>query len=354
MTVTAIPSSLRSLGTTMRAVRFHGREDLRWEEVPVPTLGAGEVRIRPLAVGICGTDAHIFHGEFPADAPRVLGHEISGLVDAVSAGVKDIREGDFVTVQPNTFCGTCRYCRLGREHLCTNMRAYGVHMDGGFAEAMVATAKVVYGLPGSLDPRVGCLAEPLACCIHGMDLLKVQSGATVLVIGAGVIGLALMRLTRLAGAGLLVASEPNILRRQNALAFGADHAVDPHKPEDREKLRELTNGLGFDAVIDAVGAAATFEQAIVEAARGATILAFGVAPMGATASVRPYDIFQRELTVVGSLINPYTHERAVTLLPQMGFEKLQVNAFPLAEFQQAFAAQATSTAAAKAEILPQS
>ena len=353
MTVTTLPSSLPTLGTTMQAMRFHGVEDLRLEDIPVPKPGPGEVRIRPLAVGICGTDAHIFHGEFPAEAPRVLGHEMSGLVDAVGAGVEGLSEGDFVTVQPNTFCGSCRYCRLGREHLCPNMRAYGVHMDGGFAQATVAIAKTVYRLPGGLDPRVGCLAEPLACCIHGMDLANVRSGSTVLVIGAGLIGLALMRLARLAGAGLIVASEPNALRRQNALAFGADRSIDPKASDAAAELRDLTNGLGFDVVIDAVGAAITFEQAIAQAARGATVLAFGVAPIRDAATVRPYDIFQRELTIVGSFINPYTHERAVSLLPQMGFERLQINAFPLADFQNAFAAQATSTAAAKVEILPQ-
>ncbi len=353
MTNAATPPPLRSLGATMKAVRFHGRENLRLDELPVPDPQPGEVRIRPLATGVCGTDAHIFHGEFPANPPRVLGHEIAGVVEAVGAGVKDFREGDFVTVQPNTYCGSCRYCRMGREHLCPNLWAYGVHMDGGFAQAMVVMAKAVYHLPSGLDARIACLAEPLACCIHGMDLLAVQSGSTVLVIGAGLIGLTLTRLARLSGAGLIVASEPNGLRRENALAFGADFALDPNAQGWREALRDHTGGLGFDAVIDAVGASATFEQAIFAAARGGTILVFGVARMRETASVRPYEIFQRELTVVGSFINPYTHERAVTLLPQMGLEKLRVDTFPLEEFRQAFEAQAASTAAAKIEILPQ-
>ena len=109
--MTGATSRLRSLGATMKAVRFHGRENLRLDELPVPDPQPGEVRIRPLATGVCGTDAHIFHGEFPANSPRVLGHEIAGLVEAVGTGVKDFREGDFVTVQPNTYCGACRYCR---------------------------------------------------------------------------------------------------------------------------------------------------------------------------------------------------------------------------------------------------
>ena len=138
------PSALPTLGSTMKAMRFHGVGDLRLDELAVPEPKPGEVRLRPLAVGLCGTDAHIFKGEFPAPIPTVLGHEIAGIIDAVGAGVKGLKEGDLATVQPNTYCGVCRYCRMGREHLCANLCAYGVHMNGGFAEAMAVAARVVY------------------------------------------------------------------------------------------------------------------------------------------------------------------------------------------------------------------
>lgn len=335
----------------MNAIRFHGPGHLRLEELAAPDPKPGEVRLRPLAAGLCGTDAHIFKGEFPASPPVVLGHEVAGIIDAVGAGVKGLKEGDLVTVQPNTFCGVCRYCRTHREHLCPELRAYGVHMNGGFAEAMVAPARVVYRLPSGLGARLGCLAEPLACCVHGMDRLGVQSGSTVLVIGAGLIGLMLTRLARLAGAGLIVASEPQEHRRACTLGFGADCAVDPNQAGESQALA-ATHGEGFDFVVDAVGSSATFSQAITSAARGGTILVFGCAPLHATASVRPFDLYARELTVLGSFINPYTHERAVSLLPKMGLENLWIETFPLAEFPQAFEAHAT-TSAAKVELLPQ-
>ena len=222
-----IPSAPVTLGTTMKAMRFHGVGDLRLDELAVPDPRPGEVRLRPLAVGLCGTDAHIFKGEFPAPSPVVLGHEIAGIIDAVGAGVKGLKEGDLATVQPNTYCGVCRYCRTGREHLCSDLRAYGVHMNGGFAEAMVAQARVVYRLPSRLDARVGCLAEPLACCVHGMDRAAIQSGSTVLVIGAGLIGLMLTRLARLAGAGLIVSSEPQESRRASALTVWGGYCGEP-------------------------------------------------------------------------------------------------------------------------------
>ena len=325
----------------MRALIFHGTGDLRLEQRPLPEPAAGEARVRPHAVGICGTDAHIFKGEFAAAAPVVLGHEIGGVVDAVGPGVKSIKEGDLVTVQPNTFCTLCRFCRTGREHLCPEMRAYGVHMNGGFAEAMVARASTLYRLPQGVDARTGCFGEPLACCVHGMDRLALRSGAPVLVIGGGAIGLMLTRLARLQGAGHITLSEPNPLRRAVALEFGADVAVAPETIEG-----------DFDFVIDAVGSARTFEQAVQKAARGGTILVFGVAPPEAVASLRPNEVFARELTIVGALINPYTHARAVELLPQMGLERLNVATFGLADFAEAFAAQARGDSA-KVLILPQ-
>jgi threonine dehydrogenase-like Zn-dependent dehydrogenase len=348
----SISSALKSLGSTMQAMRFYGPGDLRLEQLAVPDPKPEEVRLRPLAAGLCGTDAHIFKGEFPAASPVVLGHEVAGIIDAVGAGVKGLAEGDLVTVQPNTYCGVCRYCRTGREHLCPDLRAYGVHLDGGFAEAMVAPARVVYRLPAGLDARLGCLTEPLSCCVHGMDRVAVRSGSTVLVIGAGLIGLMLTRLVRLAGAGYIVVSEPQELRRACAREFGADEVMDPMLEAESPAVA-ATDGEGFDFVIDAVGSSATFSQAIAMAGRGGTILVFGCAPMHATTSVRPFDIYARELTVLGSFINPYTHERAVSLLPQMGLGKLQIEAFRLEEYRRAFDKRAATSAVAKVELLPQ-
>ncbi len=337
----------------MRAIRFKGVGELRLEEVPAPKPGPGDVLLRPLAVGVCGTDTHIIYGEFPSACPLTLGHEIGAVVKGVGAGVKRVREGDLVSVEPHIYCTACRYCVMGMEHLCLDKKAFGVHLDGGLAEALVVPERTVYVLPKGVDARIGCLAEPLACCVHGMDRLAVRSGTSVLVIGAGPVGLMLIRLARLAGAGLIVASEPNQQRREGAAVFGADVVLDPTAADWREQTLNLTSGFGFDSVIDAVGAAATFETAVNVAARAGRILVFGVAPMRTVATIKPYDIFVRELTILGSVINPYTHGRAVSLLPQMGLEKLDIKAFPLGAYQEAFAAQASGTEAMKIELLPQ-
>ena len=241
----------------------------------------------------------------------------------------------------------------GREHLCSDLCAYGVHMNGGFAEAMVASAQVVYRLPSGMNPRLACLAEPLSCCVHGMDRAAIQSGSTVLVIGAGLIGL------MLTPAGAAGRSGLDCFERAAGNSAGRapwnlapTMRSDPNPRANATPL-DATHGEGFDFVIDAVGSSATFTQAVAMAARGGTVLVFGCAPMQATSTVRPFDIYARELTVKGSFINPYTHERAVSLLPQMGLEKLPIDAFPLAEFRQAFEAPAATGTAAKVELLPQ-
>ncbi len=333
----------------MKGLRFHGVKDLRLDELPLRDPRPGEVRIRPDAAGICGTDLHIFRGELSATRPVVLGHEVAGRVDAVGAGVKNVREGDLVTVQPNTSCGVCRYCREGREHLCPDLRAYGVHLDGGFAEALVVTARAVYPLPKGVGAGIGCFAEPLACCIHGMDRLGMWSGSSVLVLGAGVIGLMLTRLARLSGAGFLAVTEPDEARRRAALGFGANAVFEPNS----ESLMAASEGRGFDFVIDAVGGRATFEQAVSMAGRGGGILVFGVAPVDATASIRPFDVYARELTIVGTFVNARSQERAVQLLLQMGLGDLSVRTLRLDEFEQAFEDGRRDSAVTKYQILPQ-
>ncbi len=126
----------------MLGVRFHGPHDLRLEAIDLPTPGPGEVRVRPRAVGICGTDAKIVDGNFHAVSGVVLGHEIAGPVDVLGLGVTGLREGDLVSVEPHLYCGACRYCRLGLEHLCPGKRALGVHLDGGMAEAIGVPARL--------------------------------------------------------------------------------------------------------------------------------------------------------------------------------------------------------------------
>lgn len=295
----------------MRAAVFYGPGDLRIEERENPQVGAGEVLVEVLACGICGTDRHIYHGEFDARPPVVPGHEYTGRVVEVGGGVGDLAVGDHIAVDPNIHCGACRSCRRGEIHLCENGLALGVDMDGGFAELAVVPRRQCYRLASRVPPLEGALTEPLACCVHGIDLADVGVGDRVAVIGGGLIGQMLAQLARLRGAGYVVLSDPILARREMAMSMGADAVVDP---TDSDPLEGTSLIKGADVVIEAVGSTETAAQAIDWAAPGGTIVWFGVAPPGETVEVEPNLVFRKELSIKGSLINPHTHERALALL----------------------------------------
>jgi L-iditol 2-dehydrogenase len=335
----------------MKAAVFHGPGQLEVEERPVPDIGPDDVLLEVEACGICGTDQHILHGAYTARVPCVLGHEFAGLVRDRGARVRNVEVGDRVTIEPHRFCGVCKFCRVGKEHLCLTKLAYGVHLDGGLADYCAVPARTAYRLPFSMPARIGCLTEPLACCVHGIDRLHLRAGQSLVIIGAGPIGLLMTQLSRLQGASPVAVVEPNHARRDTALMMGADHALDPTSTAFTEHVHELTEGLGFDAIIEAVGRPETFELALDLAARGSTILVFGVAPPDLTVPVRPNAIYAKELTLVGSVINPYTHHRAVELLPRLDFSHFTIKTFPLDDVAAALDAQ-RSGEAIKIEIAP--
>lgn len=336
----------------MRAVRFHAPNDVRVEDVLLPVPAPEEIRIRPIAVGICGSDSHIVAGDYPARAPVVLGHEIAGVVDAIGSEVRSVVEGDLVTVEPHRYCGFCRYCRTGREHLCLTKEAYGVHLDGGLAEALVIPARIAYHVPGGIGPEIACLTEPVACCIHALDRLAPMSGMSLAVFGAGPAGCILARLARLMGVGPIVVVEPRPARRERATVFGADAVIDPGAAGWADAARHESGSDGFDYLIDAVGSPAVLEEAVNLAARGARILAFGVAHPEATVALRPNEIYSKELSILGSVINPFTHHRAAELLPHLGLDQLQIQKYPLEAIEAALEAQIAGTAD-KVEVSPQ-
>jgi threonine dehydrogenase-like Zn-dependent dehydrogenase len=302
---------------------------------PLPALGAADIRIAPLAVGVCGTDAHIVAGQFAAEDGAVLGHEICGRVVELGSEATGVGVGDLVTVEPHRYCTACYYCRSGLEHLCTQKRGYGVRLDGGMTESMVLPARIAYRLPEETPPWLGALCEPVACCVHGMDRLGVTSGEALLIHGCGPAGAILVALGRLLGASPIVVLDPQRNRRELALRMGADTALDPHAHGSFDAALAATGGIGFPAIVDAVGTAAILETSIEMAARGGRILMFGVAAPRDIAKISPHELFSRELTLLGSVINPYTHQRAVALLPRLGLDRLTAAFFGLDEFSAA-------------------
>lgn len=321
---------------SIMAARHHGPGDLRLETVETASLRPGWVEVQPKAVGICGTDAHIHSGEFPARPPVTLGHEIAGVVTDVGDDVSDLDVGDRVCVEPHLFCTVCRYCRGGREHLCVDKLAFGVHLDGGMAESVALPRRTIYRVPEHISFSIAAMSEPLACSLHGFDRLAPRQGEPLAIIGAGPAGLINTALAAVAGTSPIVVIEPSARRRELATAFGADITVDPTADGWVQTTLDATDGHGFDAVIEAVGSGPTFERALQLTARGARVLAFGAAPTDATATVRPYDIFANELTVLGTVINPYTQERAVRMLDGLPFDRMPIETVPLSDVHRAF------------------
>lgn len=323
----------------MRIVRFHADGSLRCEDLPAPEPGQGEVLLAPQAVGVCGTDAHILDGHFPSRPPVALGHEVAAIVQDVGPGVTAVAPGDLVTVEPHLYCGICASCQLGNVQTCTDRRAPGVHLNGGMSELMVVPQTIAYRLPEGTPPLHGALTEPIACCVHAVDRLEAKSGLPVAVFGCGPAGAIITALCSLAGLAPIVVIDPRASRRDLALRVGADHVIDPSTQDVHAAAMELTGGVGFPSVIEAAGKGPVLEQAVGIAARSATILLFGVADPHDTATVRPNEIYTKELRLVGTALNPYTHRRAIGLLHRLPLNELRTVVYPLDKVPQAIDAQ---------------
>ena len=301
----------------MKAAVFFGKHDLRVVDVPIPEPGPREVRVKIAYCGVCGTDLHIFHGDggaVPVPNGTILGHEFSGLVDKVGSEVKRFKVGDRVSVDPNDWCGECYFCKNGKAHFCTQMKGYGTTFPGGFAEYTCAPEKQIYPLPDALDLRTASQCETVSCCVNGIDLARIKAGSNVLVLGAGPIGLMMIQLARSCGAGKIVVSELVAKKRELALKLGADLAVDPQAQDLQTVLREVFENT--DCVIEAAGTPATQRQAIALAGKSATVMLFGLVPPETEIPLKTFEVFNRELTITSSFINPYTFTRAIRMLAQ--------------------------------------
>lgn len=298
---------------TMKAARLEATATMALRTVEKPVAGPGEILVKVLAAGICGSDRHMFKGEYPTAIPVTLGHEFSGLVEAVGAGVSRFSGGELVTIDPNIACGTCSACRNARPNLCERLTAIGVTRDGGFAEYAAVPEAQAFLLPPGLDPVHGAFSEPLACCLHAIDKAKIRTGDSVAILGGGVIGLLMVQLAKLEGAGRIILITRQASRRETALALGATHALDPSATDTVAEVKALTAG-GVDVAIECAGVPETFQTGLKMTRRGGSFVLFGVAPAGMDVAVTPFDLLISEVDLRPAYLNPFTHERAAALV----------------------------------------
>jgi threonine dehydrogenase-like Zn-dependent dehydrogenase len=305
------------MGTMLAAV-YHGPHDIRLEEVPVPQPGPGEAVMRVRAASICTTDLRIFnHGHFkiPENAVRILGHEVAGEIVVVDEQITYLVPGTRVAIAPNVGCGVCWECVQGNNNLCPDYDAFGITLDGGFAEYMRITAPAVkqgnvVEIPDNLSFEEAALNEPLSCCYNAQQACRLAPGETMVVIGAGPMGLMHLLLARYSGAGQVIVSEIQAGRARQAAAFGADLVIDPRNQDLREAVLKATGGHGADVVMVAVGSAELQEQAVELAARRGRVNFFaGLAAGRDRACVNSNWIHYGQVTVTGTTGSNYRHYR---------------------------------------------
>ncbi|MDD4368454.1 MAG: zinc-dependent alcohol dehydrogenase family protein [Oscillospiraceae bacterium] len=309
----------------MLALVLTAPQTLELKQLPCPQPAPEEVLIKVAACGVCGTDLHLFNGEggaFASHYPLIMGHEFAGTISQVGQAVQQLQPGDRVCVDPNLYCGGCEPCRQGAVQFCEHMTGYGTTAPGGFAEYCCVNQRSVYKIPDQLSLDHAALAEPVACCLHGLDRSALKPGNSVLLTGFGPIGNILFQLARQAGAGKLAVIEPLAEKREQARRLGADLVVDPFTQDPAAALAAFGP---LNTVIDCVGKPGTMAQAVTLASRGATVMLFGLGTAQDELVLHPYtDIFQKELTLTGSFINPLVTRRVINLLARERIDLEQV------------------------------
>ncbi|KMQ38501.1 zinc-dependent alcohol dehydrogenase family protein [Oenococcus oeni] len=296
----------------MNALVLDKMNHLEVENLKKPTPKNNEVLIKVAYVGVCGTDKALYQGlPGSADAvpPIVLGHEDSGTVVEIGESVTNFEVGDRVAIDPNIYCHKCDFCRTNRPELCTNLSAVGVTRNGGLEEYVAVPEEVAYKLPDNVSFKQAALTEPLSCVVHGVDLLAIKPFQEAIVLGDGFTGQLFVKTLKAYGVSKVTISTRHLDDEKHVdflkKVVGADEVVDA-RSNDFDK--------DYDVVVEAVGSADVQEQAVKAAAHGGQVLMFGVGKPEQKFSVSSYEIFQKQLTVQGSFINPYTFKAAIAMI----------------------------------------
>ncbi len=311
-----------SLPSHMKAAVWYGPNDVRVETRPVPAVIPGSVLVEVMACAVCGSDLRIFREGNPRiTVPRIIGHEIAGVVAEVGSGVTRFKTGDRVSIGADIPCGKCVHCLSGRANCCDTNLAIGYQFDGGYADYVRLDPIVVELGPVHLFSQdvtydAAALAEPLACCLNGYERALFRPGNTVAIFGAGPIGLMLAMLGQYSGAGGVIVVEPSTYRRRKAEEAGASLVIDPRSEDPVARILEFTHGNGADTIFTACPVAETHEQAVQVVAKRGVINFFGGLPKAAPPiRILSNLIHYREAYITGSHgSTPAQHQQALEII----------------------------------------
>ncbi|MBM4271175.1 MAG: zinc-binding dehydrogenase [Deltaproteobacteria bacterium] len=316
----------------MRVAMYYHNRDVRLEEMPVPAIGSGEILVKVMASGICGSDVMEWYRI--KKAPLVLGHEIAGEIVETGEGVTRYKVGERVFVSHHVPCNTCHYCLRGYHTACETLHTTNYY-PGGLAEYVrVPSLNVdrgVFHLPDGMTYEEGAFMEPLACVVRGQRIANLQPGQSVLILGSGISGILHLLLARTLGAGHIMATDVSEFRLRMAREFGADGVI-PAGEDVPAMVREMNNGRLADLVIVCTGALSAFRQALQSVDRGGTVLCFATTEPGMDLPIPVNDFWRNEIRLMPSYGNsPLDAAAAIELLrhKRISVEKMITHRLPL-------------------------
>ena len=332
----------------MKCITWHGERDLRYGNRIIPDLNEDEVLVKIAYTGICGSDIHLIHnGKLngkKVENPIVLGHEYSGIVEEVGCAVETVVPGDKVIGNPIAPCGECHYCRNGMENMCTNPFAIitppgGVRdrQPGAFSQYIRMKGKQLYKIPDDISLKHAALIEPVTIAIHSVDKAQMKSGETVVIVGGGPIGLLILQVARLCGAGKVILSEPQEVRRKLALKLGADIVVNPYKDNLTDVVIKETENRGTEICFEATGVPNLIKDCFSLLAHEGRLIQVGFPEVTETVPIFPFQFYRYEIEYKGVQLAPYCYDRAIRLMNRLDIESMISHCLPLKSFIEALA-----------------
>jgi len=340
----------------MRVAMYYNNNDVRLQEMPKPQIGPGELLVKVVASGICGSDAMEWYRI--KKAPLVLGHEIAGEIVEAGEGVDRFKVGDRVFVGHHVPCNTCRYCMSGNHTVCETLHTTNFY-PGGFAEYLrvprINVDRGTFILPDEVSFEDGAFVEPLACVIRGQRIARFQPGQSVLIIGSGISGMLHLLLARALGAGRIIATDVSEYRLKKAKEFGADAVINARE-DVPARVRELNENRPADLVIVCTGAFPAFLQALKSVDRGGVVLCFAPTDPGVELPIPVNEFWRNSITVLPSYANsPYDAMVAIELIraERVPVNKMITHRLSLAETVIGFKLVAQGKESLKVIIEPQ-